>query len=160
MKKNKGILIVFTLINFLLGCQSDGVYKVRGCGFSLHLPTTIVMKKNDGNMDAVEYDIYDSNKNHLFLIGVLNAPTTLNYFDLYEKKLTKEFKLIGSFVDEYNEMGLGENMVTMIYGSNMNNFPVYFRIIYSPDTISTYKISKILSTLSVEKDSVSSDLCQ
>lgn len=147
-------------MTFLIGCQSEESYIVRGCGFTMSIPTTKKMIKKVGLMDALDYDVYDEKQKHLFAIDVQNSPSTLNYFDLYEKELTKEYKLLGSFVDEYNEMGLGDKMVTMIYGSNMNMFPQYVRIIYSRDTISDAEISKILSTLSVEKDSSSSVYCR
>ena len=160
MKMNKNIFILCLLGIFLIACQSDKTYKVRGCGFSISLPVSKKIIQKNGDIDALDYDIYNEKKVHLFAMEALNAPSTLNYFDLYEKNLTKDFKLLGSFVDEYNEMGLGNNMVTVIYGANMNIFPQYIRVIYSPDTISDAEVSKILSTLSIEKDSASSEYCR
>ena len=157
---NKNIFILCLLGFFLIACQSEKTYKVRGCGFSISLPVSKKIIQKSGYMDALDYDVYDEKMVHLFAMEALNAPSTLNYFDLYEKNLTKNFKLLGSFVDEYNEMGLGNNMETIIYGSNMNIFPQYIRVVYSPDTIPDAEISKILSTLSTEKDSASSEYCR
>ena len=111
-------------------------------------------------MDALGYVVYDENQQTKFTIGALNAPTTLNYFDLEENPLTKEFKLKGKFFDKYNEMGLGDNIVTLIYGSNVNEFPLYIRVMYSTDVVDSNEIEKILATLSVEKELSSSEYCR
>ena len=154
------MFLLLLIFFFLTGCQSEEIYAVRGCGFSLSIPKSYHLKINDTNMDALGYVVYDENQQTKFTIGALNAPTTLNYFDLEENPLTKEFKLKGKFFDKYNEMGLGDNIVTLIYGSNVNEFPLYIRVMYSTDVVDSNEIEKILATLSVEKELSSSEYCR
>lgn len=159
-KMIKRYLVVLLLTFVFVACHSDEMQSFRGCGFIISLPIAKIIEKIDNAVDVIEYVVYNEDRRLLFSISALNAPSTLNYFDLYEKELSKEYKRLGSFVDLYNEMGLGENMETIIYGSNMNDFPIYVRILYSLDVISSEEISKILETLSIEKDSASSIYCR
>lgn len=152
----KKILLLSSL--YMIGCSSGEMQVYRGCGFSITLPVSYSINRYIG-FESLGYKVKNEKANEILLISVGTIPSSPNSFEVEQKVLTQELKIVDEFVDEYGNYGFDVNYKIITFGSSLNVFPKYVQFVYSKNILNDEDASKIMHTIVVEKDSATSKYC-